>query len=195
MRKKDYAPQDGGIADQVIAYFQKHAPNTMMSSAELCRVLGLGNKNLSPHLHLAITNRLLMRKLSTEPNMPTLFGLSDEMRADIPKRPRTFWQPMHNVQPAPDPAPEPTPEPAVASGTEAKVCADITARQQFGLNKYGVSVEDNPLGLRQWLQHAYEETLDKAVYLRRAMDELDKAAKKPKPRAKIKCTTIEKEKP
>lgn len=60
-----------------------------------------------------------------------------------------------------------------ASGIEAQVCTDIEARQRLGLSKYGVSVQDNPLSLRQWLQHAYEETLDKAVYLKRAIYEID----------------------
>jgi len=62
-----------------------------------------------------------------------------------------------------------------AQGTEARVCADIAKRQQFGLNKYGVSVADNPLTLRQWLQHAYEESLDLPIYLKRAMEEMDAA--------------------
>jgi hypothetical protein len=59
-------------------------------------------------------------------------------------------------------------------GIEAKVCADIEARQALGMNKYGISVQDNPLTLRQWLEHAYQECLDQAIYLRRAMQELDK---------------------
>ena len=59
------------------------------------------------------------------------------------------------------------------SGTEAAVCADISRRQQLGIKKYGVSVAENPLSLRAWLQHAYEETLDQAVYLKRAVEELD----------------------
>jgi len=59
------------------------------------------------------------------------------------------------------------------SGTEAAVCADIFHRQQLGIKKYGVTVAENPLSLRQWLQHAYEETLDQAVYLKRAIEELD----------------------
>ena len=59
-------------------------------------------------------------------------------------------------------------------GIEAKVCADIEARQQLGMNKYGVSVEDNPLSLREWLEHAYQECLDQAIYLRRAMHQIDK---------------------
>ena len=60
-----------------------------------------------------------------------------------------------------------------AQGTEAKVCADIAKRQQFGLNKYGTSVADNPLELRDWLQHAYEESLDLPIYLKRAIDEIE----------------------
>ena len=53
------------------------------------------------------------------------------------------------------------------------VCEEIARRQQMGIAKYGTTVADNPLPLREWLQHAYEETLDKAVYLRRAIAELD----------------------
>lgn len=56
------------------------------------------------------------------------------------------------------------------TGTEARVCADIAARQAKGTAKYGTTVQDNPLGLIQWLQHAYEECLDQAVYLKRAME-------------------------
>jgi hypothetical protein len=59
-------------------------------------------------------------------------------------------------------------------GIEQKVCADIEARQALGMNKYGISVQDNPLSLREWLEHAYQECLDQAIYLRRAMQELDK---------------------
>lgn len=67
----------------------------------------------------------------------------------------------------------PAPAEPVAHGIEAKVCADIAARQLLGMNKYGVSVQDNPLTLRQWLEHAYQESLDQAIYLRRAMQQLD----------------------
>jgi hypothetical protein len=69
------------------------------------------------------------------------------------------------------------------SGTEAQVCADIALRQAGGVVKYGVSVAENPLPLRAWLNHAYQETLDTAIYLRRAMSELDKA-QSPAPIAK-----------
>lgn len=58
-------------------------------------------------------------------------------------------------------------------GTEAEVCRDIATRQQFGIKKYGVTVAENPLTLKQWLQHAYEESLDHAIYLKRAIAEID----------------------
>lgn len=59
-----------------------------------------------------------------------------------------------------------------ATGTEREVCQDIAARQAKGIAKYGTTVANNPLTLREWLQHAYEETLDAAIYLKRAMKEL-----------------------
>lgn len=58
-------------------------------------------------------------------------------------------------------------------GTEASVCHDIASRQRKGIEKYGTTVANNPLSLKQWLQHAYEETLDKAVYLKRAIEEMN----------------------
>jgi hypothetical protein len=61
----------------------------------------------------------------------------------------------------------------VPTGVEAEVCALIAQRQRAGIAKYGMSVADNPLALRDWLQHALEEALDQAIYLKRAIDELD----------------------
>ena len=58
--------------------------------------------------------------------------------------------------------------------TETQVCADIKRRQELGIAKYGTTVAQNPLDLRQWLQHAYEEKLDDAVYMKRAIQQLDK---------------------
>lgn len=65
-----------------------------------------------------------------------------------------------------------------ATGTEARVCKDIAARQELGLNKYGISVEGSPLSLRRWLQHSYTEKLDDAVYMKRAIEEIDEIATK-----------------
>ena len=58
--------------------------------------------------------------------------------------------------------------------TETQVCADIKRRQELGIAKYGTTVAQNPLDLRQWLQHSYEEQLDNAIYTKRAIQELDK---------------------
>lgn len=60
------------------------------------------------------------------------------------------------------------------TGTEARVCGLIAQRQQLGLNKYGTTVAENPLTLRQWLVHQQEELADALVYCTRAIEELDK---------------------
>lgn len=53
------------------------------------------------------------------------------------------------------------------------VRADLLARSQVGIRKYGVTLAENPIQLRDWLQHAYEEALDMANYLKAAMVKLD----------------------
>lgn len=59
------------------------------------------------------------------------------------------------------------------TGVEAEICKMIADRQALGIAKYGQTVEQNPLPLRAWLQHALEECLDQAVYLKRAIAEID----------------------
>lgn len=76
---------------------------------------------------------------------------------------------VFNCAPQARPSAPPAPR---ASGTEARVCADIAQRQLMGLRKYGTTVADNPLSQRQWLQHAYEEALDLAIYLRRSIEQM-----------------------
>lgn len=55
------------------------------------------------------------------------------------------------------------------------VRADLLQRSQLGIAKYGVTLERTDLSLRDWLQHAYEECLDQANYLKRTIIELDNA--------------------
>lgn len=62
----------------------------------------------------------------------------------------------------------------MAEGTEQKVIALIEQRQRLGIAKYGTTVADNPLTLKEWLQHQLEELLDAAIYVQRAIDELGK---------------------
>lgn len=53
------------------------------------------------------------------------------------------------------------------------VRADLLQRSQVGIAKYGVTLARTDLSLRDWLQHAYEEHLDAANYLKRAIMEID----------------------
>lgn len=63
---------------------------------------------------------------------------------------------------------------AQPTGTEARVCELIAARQRLGIAKYGTTVAQNPLSLRQWCTHALEEALDLSIYLQRILEELDR---------------------
>lgn len=53
------------------------------------------------------------------------------------------------------------------------VRADLLRRSQVGIGKYGTTLAENPIQLRDWLQHAYEEMLDGANYLKAAITKLD----------------------
>lgn len=54
-----------------------------------------------------------------------------------------------------------------------QVVNDLKTRSALGLMKYGVTLGRKDLSLREWLNHAYEECLDQAKYLKRAIAELD----------------------
>lgn len=51
---------------------------------------------------------------------------------------------------------------------------DLLRRSEIGIAKYGLTLARTDPNLRDWLQHAYEETLDQANYLKRAIVELDR---------------------
>jgi hypothetical protein len=46
---------------------------------------------------------------------------------------------------------------------------DLLQRSQKGIEKYGTTLERTDLNHKNWLQHAYEETLDLANYLKRCI--------------------------
>ncbi|WP_287248651.1 hypothetical protein [Mesorhizobium sp.] len=58
----------------------------------------------------------------------------------------------------------------------AAVREDLLRRSELGIAKYGVTLDRTDLNLRDWLQHAYEETLDQANYLKRAIMEIERRA-------------------
>ena len=65
-----------------------------------------------------------------------------------------------------------SPDPIVEANREL-----LLQRSVVGLQKYGVTVNDNPLSRRQWLQHALEEALNLANYLQKLIQEEDKQGK------------------
>jgi len=77
------------------------------------------------------------------------------------------------------------------TGTEAAVCADIARRQAFGIKKYGTTVAENPLSLKEWLQHALEETYDKAIYLKRAIQQIEREEEMKSKTRDTKCPTFD----
>ncbi len=56
---------------------------------------------------------------------------------------------------------------------EQKVIDKIIERQKKGMNKYGISVKDNELSTKEWLNHLQEELLDGAIYIEKIKDILD----------------------
>jgi hypothetical protein len=63
------------------------------------------------------------------------------------------------------------------SDTLKAVINDLESRELRGLSKYKTTVDRDDLLLRDWLQHAYEEVLDQAMYLKRAIFLIDEQAR------------------
>jgi len=53
------------------------------------------------------------------------------------------------------------------------VINDLIKRSRVGIQKYNTTLDKSNLPLKDWLQHAYEECLDNANYLKRAIMELE----------------------
>jgi hypothetical protein len=50
-----------------------------------------------------------------------------------------------------------------------EVISDLISREKMGRAKYGTTVDNANLSEKEWMQHAYEEALDFAIYLKRMM--------------------------
>ncbi len=50
---------------------------------------------------------------------------------------------------------------------------DLLKRSELGIKKYNTTLDRTDLNLKDWLQHAYEEALDMANYLKRSIMELE----------------------
>lgn len=63
------------------------------------------------------------------------------------------------------------------SAIEDEVARKILERAEFGLGKYGVTVERTDLSTLDWLVHTQEELMDAVVYLERLIcDERNKVS-------------------
>ena len=50
-----------------------------------------------------------------------------------------------------------------------EVRADLLRRSKLGIDKYKVTLDRKDLTLEKWLIHAYEEQLDNALYIKKAI--------------------------
>ena len=55
------------------------------------------------------------------------------------------------------------------SAIEDNVCQKIKARPDVGKKKYGVTMEEEILSMREWLVHLQEELMDAAVYVEKLL--------------------------
>ncbi len=62
----------------------------------------------------------------------------------------------------------PSPDPVIE-----QLVAELRRRSAVGLKKYGAPLSREDLSLKDWLQHALEETLDNAGYLQAAINSLE----------------------
>lgn len=53
------------------------------------------------------------------------------------------------------------------------VVEKLRSRSAVGVKKYGTTLADNKASLREWLNHALEESMDHCNYLQRAIMELE----------------------
>jgi hypothetical protein len=72
------------------------------------------------------------------------------------------------------PGDQPLPIANDRSDIQSMVIADITARRQVGIQRYGTALQAH--NGRDMLRDAYEEALDLAIYLRGVIEERDTAA-------------------
>lgn len=55
----------------------------------------------------------------------------------------------------------------------SQVLSDIKKREKKGFLEYGTTVDRTDYDLKMWLQEAYEECLDMAVYLKSAIEKIN----------------------
>ena len=79
----------------------------------------------------------------------------------------SWWE----VKPQP---PKPKGKQSAQDPIVESVIYDLRTRSDVGVKKYGVTLARDDLSLEQWVQHALEEAMDLALYLKRIKVELEK---------------------
>jgi hypothetical protein len=55
-----------------------------------------------------------------------------------------------------------------------RIASLLRSRSETGIRKYGTTLDRTDLEIKQWIDHAIEESLDHALYLMKIKDELNK---------------------
>jgi hypothetical protein len=53
-----------------------------------------------------------------------------------------------------------------------RIASLLRSRSETGIRKYGTTLDRTDLEVKQWIDHAIEESLDQALYLQRIKDAL-----------------------
>jgi hypothetical protein len=53
-----------------------------------------------------------------------------------------------------------------------KIAMLLKVRSETGIRKYGTTLDRTDLSIKEWIDHAIEESLDHALYLQRIKDAL-----------------------
>lgn len=69
--------------------------------------------------------------------------------------------------------PESTPAPVSGDKIVDETVAMLLARSKLGQAKYGTTLMRNDLSLLDWMRHAIEESLDRTLYMIRALKDLE----------------------
>lgn len=56
---------------------------------------------------------------------------------------------------------------------EEQIIKEIRQRKIHGLKKYGKTVDQNPLSLLEWIEHAKQEAMDFIIYLERTKRQIE----------------------
>ena len=54
-----------------------------------------------------------------------------------------------------------------------RVCQKFVSRSDVGYEKYGVTLEDDPSEMLDWLNHLQEELMDAILYLQKAKEKYE----------------------